>query len=79
MSPELVATDRLLPVCIHGRGLTVCVCVHSQGLTVWGQCQWLNVCACAGPVADCLCARPNADCVCVHGHGLTVCVYTAMA
>ena len=52
MSSGLVATDRLLPVCIHGRGLTVCVCVHSQGLTVWGQCQWLNVCACAGPVAD---------------------------
>ena len=30
-----------------------CVCVHSQGLTVWRQCQWLDVCACAGPVADC--------------------------
>ena len=53
MCPLLVATDRLLPMCIHGRGLTMCVYVCAQsGLTVWRQCQWLDVCACAGPVAD---------------------------
>ena len=66
MCSLMIATNRLLPI-VHSRPGPdyVCyVCVQS-GLTVWSQCQWLDMCAVAGPVTDCL-----GLCVCLLIKGL---------
>lgn len=58
VSSKLIATDRLLPMCTHGRGLAyvyMCMCAQSEAdclkTVLVAEC----VCACAGPMADSVC------------------------
>ena len=65
MCSLLIATDRLLPI-VHSRPGPdyVCYVCAQSGLTVWRQCQWLDMCACAEPVAD---WRACGACVLIKG------------